>query len=63
MLSLLARLGVVLYWLGCLVAVVLLIIGGATLYDHDYRAAGFIVAFGVGFWLIGRACLYVLAGR
>jgi hypothetical protein len=42
---------------------VLLIIGGATLYDHDYRAAGFIAAFGVGFWLIGRACMYVLAGR
>jgi hypothetical protein len=63
MLSLLARLGVVLYWLGCLFAVGLLIIGGATLYDQDYRAAGFIAASGVGFWLIGRACMYVLAGR
>jgi hypothetical protein len=63
MLSLLARLGVVLYWLSCLLAAGLLIFGGTALYDHDYRAAGFMVAFGVGFWLIGRACLYVLAGR
>jgi hypothetical protein len=63
MLSLLARLGVVLYWLSCLLAVGLLIFGGAALYDHDYRAAGSIVTFGVGFWLIGRTCMYALAGR
>jgi hypothetical protein len=63
MLSLLARLGVALYWLSCLLAVGLLIFGGATLYDHNYRAAGSIVTFGVGFWLVGRACMYVLAGR
>jgi hypothetical protein len=63
MLSLLERLGVVLYWLSCLLAVGLLILGGAALYDHDYRVAGSMVTFGVGFWLIGRACMYVLAGR
>jgi hypothetical protein len=63
MLSLLARLGVVLYWLSCLLAAGLLIFSGTALYDHDYRAAGFMVAFGVGFWLIGRACMFVLAGR
>jgi hypothetical protein len=63
MLSLLARLGVVLYWLSCLLALGLLIFGGTALYDHDYRTAGSMVVFGVGFWLIGRACMYVLAGR
>ena len=63
MVSMLARLWVVLYWLSCLLAVGLLIFCGATLYDHDYRAAGSIATFGVGFWLIGRACMYVLAGR
>jgi hypothetical protein len=46
-----------------LLAVGLLILGGAALYDHDYRVAGSMVTFGVGFWLIGRACMYVLAGR
>jgi hypothetical protein len=63
MLSPLARLGVALYWLNGLLAVGLLIFGGAALYGHDYRAAGSIMTFGVGFWLIGRACMYALAGR
>jgi hypothetical protein len=68
----LARLGNVLYWLGCIVAALVFVSGEAfmsiiadsprtTLFDY-------VVIFGVVgiiaiiIWLIGRACRYVLAG-
>jgi len=60
-----ARLGQVLYWAGCGVAIILviaavLIIRG----DHaDVPFGLFVGGCGVLFWLLGRACLYVLAGR
>ena len=64
----LARLGNVLYWLGCIVAA-LLVIGGFALWFSEgrYRPDGYNVLIGFGVvafvvWLIGRACRYVLAG-
>ena len=64
MLSLLAKLGVVLYWLGCSLAVVLLIIAGLLLGGNpNYPGAAFVGGVGVVCWLVGRACMYVLAGR
>ena len=64
MLSLLAKLGVVLYWLGCLLAVVLLIIAGLLLGGNpNYQGAAFVGGVSVVCWLVGRACMYVLAGR
>jgi hypothetical protein len=66
----LARLGDVLYWLGCGIAVVLLACG-VILYavDRDPSAGGWwfpyavIGVLAVAAWLIGRACRYVLGGR
>jgi hypothetical protein len=66
-----ARLGHVLYWVGC--AFALLFVGDAALiaYGIDYNGpdasvgylfAGITGAAGVCAWLIGRAARYVLAG-
>jgi hypothetical protein len=65
------RLGDVLYWLGCVVAI--LLAAGAAWVLLDTRnsrpemiAPGFIAfvfAPAVVVWLVGRACRYVLAGR
>jgi hypothetical protein len=65
----LARLGDVLYWLGCILAG-LTVAAGAFLWFAEGHArkdgiavvAGFLV-FALILWLIGRACRYVLAGR
>jgi hypothetical protein len=60
-----ARLGNVLYWLGCgvaaifalLLAIVVLSPGTeAFLYGSIYAVVG------IGSWLLGRACRYVLSG-
>ena len=64
----LARLGEVLYWTGCAIAVVLV---GFLLYlewvePHSDKKMFIAAFFGIPAaisWLIGRACLYVLAGR
>jgi hypothetical protein len=61
-----ARLGNVLYWLGCGVAAVfallvaLLIVGPGK--DAVYYGSIYAV-IAIGAWLLGRACRYVLAGR
>lgn len=66
-----ARLGNVLYWTGCILALLALIVGtltavGDTADPVDYRWYLFAL-FGAGpalaLWLVGRACRYVLAGR
>ena len=64
----LARLGDVLYWLGCGVAV-LFILAGVAMGTSDNNAgadvAPLVIYFGGGAiisWLIGRACRYVLSG-
>ena len=61
----LARLGDVLYWAGCLIGG-LLVINVIWSYIETQRYSRddlFIVGVGVVCWLIGRACRYVLAGR
>jgi len=57
----LARLGKVLYWLGCIVAVAL--IGLAVWIWVDDAQGGTAIVFGilgVIAWLIGRVCQYAL---
>jgi hypothetical protein len=61
----LARLGDVLYWTGCLLGI--LLVAAAFAYYNIGAIKPFEVALliglGVVFWLIGWACRYVLAGR
>ena len=62
----LARLGHVLYWAGCLLAVPPLILGVMVLADRKpdaWMGLGFYTVVAVVIWLIGRACKYVLAGK
>jgi hypothetical protein len=61
-----ARLGNVLYWTGCIFAV-LIASGGALMAHNDTFNPGgiltlFLVIAGI-VWAVGRACLYILAGR
>jgi hypothetical protein len=58
----LARLGDVLYWLGCIVAVAL--IGLAVWISVEAAQVGTAIVFGilgVIAWLIGRVCRYALS--
>ena len=64
----LARLGIVLYWFGCLLAVGWLAIGCLDgCFDHPAgdptNPLGLGAVIAVVMWLIGCACRYVLAGR
>jgi hypothetical protein len=62
-----ARLGDVLYWLCCVVAVVVFAWGAhgelaGTSADSPYLfALATVAAFAI--WIIGRACRYILAGK
>jgi hypothetical protein len=61
-----AILGLVIYWFSCLLALAVLIgFGLRALYvaPNPWVPLGWGVAFAFGLWLIGRACLFVLAGR
>jgi hypothetical protein len=58
------RLGDVLYWFGCGIAVVAL--GSGVYVFIDTNASGLLIVFGVAavvIWLIGRAFRYVLSGE
>lgn len=68
------RLGNVLYWLGCILAASLAILGiafgviMALSTNSSDQAAGpwiglGIVASGFALWLVGAACRYVLSGK
>ena len=60
-----ARLGNVLYWLGCIIAglsVLCLMLLIATPGQNAWYYAPLYFWIGVGAWLIGRACRYVLSG-
>ena len=62
------RLGHLLYWLGCGLAVVALVSGLFVLQhglDQDYRWVVYVASIGIAvvFWLIGRACKYFLSGE
>ena len=64
--TVIARLGEVLYWLACGIAVLLALAGlWFILFGWaDNAVIGLIFLMMVGpVWLAGRACLYVLAGR
>lgn len=61
-----SRLGKVLYWLGCGVAVLLLLLAAVIVLDPGNDAPfwiGCYIALAVGAWLLGRAARYILAGR
>ena len=61
----LARLGEVLYWVGCLLAV-LLVAAAIAYYNFEYiKLAELLILIGLAVivWMISRACRYVLAGR
>jgi hypothetical protein len=62
----LARFGDVLYWLCCVVAVVVFAWGalsesGASADGPYLFAVATVVAFAI--WIIGRACRYILSGK
>ena len=62
-----ARLGNVLYWAATAVAIVLVVLAVLAYFTATgtgaLQSALLIVAFAGLVWLIGRAILYVLAGR
>jgi hypothetical protein len=65
-----ARLGNVLYWTGSCTAILLASLGAIGFIIALINNAGegmilspFLIVFAVLAWLVGRACLYVLAGR
>jgi hypothetical protein len=64
-----ARLGHVLYWLGCIIAgllalfAVIIVSEGQSRTEYTWYTAAFVLVFAVAAWLIGRACRYVLAGK
>jgi hypothetical protein len=60
-----ARLGNVLYWLGCGIAAIFALLLAAVVFSPGTEAFwyGTIYAvIAVGAWLLGRACRYVLSG-
>lgn len=60
-----ARLGQVLYWLGCGLAVVFAMLAGLGFYNRadPFGPIFFGVVPAIGSYLTGRACLFILAGR
>jgi hypothetical protein len=61
----LARLGEVLYWAGCLLAALLVAAAIAYYNFEDIKLVELLILIGLAVivWMIGRACRYVLAGR
>jgi len=61
-----ARLGNVLYWLGCVAALVIFVFDAALwkwgAQGIDNVMVGVLAVFGFAVWLVGRACRYVLSG-
>jgi hypothetical protein len=60
------RLGDVLYWAGCIIALVLAACAAFVWVKAGDGSAGFAVFVAIPAvvaWLIGRACRYVLSGR
>jgi hypothetical protein len=64
--NMLARLGSVLYWLGCGLAALLVIFFLFLVFSPstaEVKFSPFLLAGALIVWLIGRACRYVLSGR
>lgn len=62
----LERLGHALYWAGCAVTAVLIIVGLIAASSGGQGSGAVLAVFVAGAvlaWLAGRACRYVLAGR
>lgn len=61
----LARLGEVIYWAGCLAALGFIALLGYIVWTKGPELAEIVVllGFALASWLFGRAVLYVLAGR
>ena len=61
-----ARLGNVLYWLGCIVAAIVVIYDVTLGLANDWQDPAFLyirtAILAVAIWLVGRACRYVLSG-
>lgn len=57
-----ARLGDVLYWAGCGLAALTIMAASIDLLKGEVIMAPVYFWIAVGFWLIGLACRYVLAG-
>src|SRR6516225_11804472 len=55
----LARLGNVLYWFGCMIAAALMLGAIGVEADEDKH---FLAGTAIVLWLLGRACRYVLSG-
>ena len=60
--NMVGRLGLVFYWLGCLVAAVLVSISAYQLSSHEPGNAGVAIGFAVVAWTTGRAIRYTLKG-
>ena len=63
--QMLARLGDVIYWLGCIAGSMVLAVG---IFDYWFGQGGLVVliswaALAFGLWLIGEAIRYILAAR
>jgi hypothetical protein len=58
------RLGHVLYWAGCVAAILTIAIGVFLSWGerHTWEVGVVTFVIAVLFWLIGRACRYVLVG-
>jgi hypothetical protein len=65
--KLLARIGDVLYWLGCILAVIVVVWGGVFCFRGDSTDDPYlfsvvaVAAFAI--WVIGLACRYLLSGK
>jgi hypothetical protein len=64
-----ARIGNVLYWLGCILAglITLLAVGMYLAEQHNKNEAllvsGFVLIFALVSWSVGWACRYILSGK
>jgi hypothetical protein len=60
-----AKLGNILYWLGCVVAVLLFAVGAFVWFNRthpgDLVTTLILIGLGAIVWLVGRVCRYVLA--
>ena len=63
----LARLGDLLYWLGCILAAIVIIWGARVGFADDNPNGPYIFSFaaaaGFAFWAIGLACWHIFSGK
>jgi hypothetical protein len=63
----LSRLGDVLYWLGCILAAIVVVWGGVFAFrgghDDDPYLFSVVAVAAFAVWVIGRALRYILSGK